>query len=130
MWRKLIYYWLPLLLWMGMIYLGSNQSKIGISEFLWINFVFFKSLHLLEYALLYLLWFRALYSCNPQKNKINLYLVLAFCVTILYSSTDEFHQLFTPTRSGSLRDIFIDALGMLIMYIGIRKVFPLVKKIL
>jgi len=128
--RKIIYYWLPLFFWMGIIFLGSNQTKVSISPSLPVNFVFFKSLHLLEYAMLYFLWFRALYSYNPHKKKLTLYLSLAFFITIFYSGTDEFHQLFIPTRNGSVRDILIDSLGMILMYLGIKKFFPFVKKIL
>ena len=128
--RKLIYYWFPLFLWMGLIYLGSNQGKVGISDFYWINFIFFKSLHLLEYAILYLLWFRAIYSINPTKKNLSFYLMIAFMITILYSGTDEFHQLFIPTRNGSFKDIMIDTIGMSIMYFGVKKYFSLVKKIL
>jgi len=128
--RKLFYYWLPLFFWMGMIFFGSSQTKASISPSVQVNFVFFKSLHLLEYAILYFLWFRALYSFHPHKKKLKLCLSIAFLITIFYSSTDEFHQLYIPTRNGSLRDIFIDSLGMLIMYFGIQRFFPLIKKIL
>ena len=35
-------------------------------------------------------------------------------LTILYSFTDEFHQKFTPGRSSSLFDIYVDSAGALL----------------
>ena len=37
--------------------------------------------------------------------------VIAIVLTALYASTDEFHQLFVPGRSGQVRDVLIDSCG-------------------
>lgn len=42
--------------------------------------------------------------------------VYAFVICVLYSISDEIHQLFIPGRSGNIKDIFIDSLGI---YLGI-----------
>ena len=38
----------------------------------------------------------------------------AIGLSILYSCTDEFHQLFINGRSGSIKDVLIDSIGILI----------------
>ncbi len=46
--------------------------------------------------------------------------IAAWCVTLLFSASDEFHQTFVPGRSGEIRDVLIDAagaaLGILVIY--------------
>lgn len=56
-------------------------------------------------------------------------LLYPFFVAILYSATDEFHQLFISTRQAALRDILFDIGGMVIMY-GIIRNIRLVRKLL
>ena len=38
---------------------------------------------------------------------------VAFVVGVLYAVTDELHQMLVPGRQGSLRDVLIDAAGVL-----------------
>ncbi len=38
---------------------------------------------------------------------------IAFVVSALYAATDEWHQSFVPGRSGNMRDVLIDASGVL-----------------
>lgn len=47
-----------------------------------------------------------------SKNKVtkkNIFIIIFFI--FLFACTDEFHQTFTPGRSGQLKDVFIDTLG-------------------
>ena len=60
---------------------------------------------------------------------MNFYGFYSFIITIIYSVTDELHQLVIPTRQGRLRDVLIDIVGMIVMYAMIRKV-RLIKKLL
>lgn len=39
--------------------------------------------------------------------------MIASCITLLYASLDEFHQRFTPGRSGNLIDVGIDSIGII-----------------
>ena len=80
----------------------------------------FKTLHMVEYALLFFLFYRAFHSLSRLKQKG--VLLCAILSSLIYSATDEFHQLFIPTRQGRLRDVLIDLAGMLIMYTVIRNV--------
>lgn len=108
--KKLLSYWLPPLLWMIFIFSLSSRQSIGVSEELIINFIVFKSLHLIEYAFLFFLFFRAFYT-YLSKNKKRAYLYAAIAA-LLFAVTDEMHQVLVPTREGSPRDILIDSLGI------------------
>jgi len=98
----------------------SSQQKVNISDQVVVEFVTFKTLHMIEYALLFFLFYRAFNSLKIL-NQITV-LFLALTSSLLYSASDEFHQLFTPTRQGRMRDIVFDLVGMLIMYTIIRSV--------
>jgi len=105
---------------MGIIFYMSSQHRIGMTASPAGDFVAFKSLHMVEYALLFFLLYRALNSLHMLNERVIFFSTL-FLSTI-YSSTDELHQLFIATRSGKIRDVFIDVLGMIIMYTVIRTV--------
>lgn len=77
-----------------------------------VHYVFRKVCHLTEYAILALLVWRALHQ--SQNNlptwswpKVGGTLLLVF----LYSSSDEIHQSFVPTRTGQFSDVLIDTMG-------------------
>lgn len=66
-----------------------------------------KVAHATEYAILGMLLIGVFY---PVKR----YYWLSWLGCIIYSVTDEFHQLFVPGRSGQPLDVMIDSLGALI----------------
>jgi VanZ family protein len=123
----ILYYWLPPFIWMGIIFYMSSQKSISITTNVTAEFYTFKTLHIIEYAFLFFLFYRAFQSMKHLQD--NMCGILAFIVTILYSISDELHQLSIPTRQGRLRDIVFDMVGMLIMYVIIKKV-RLIKKML
>ncbi len=113
---KKIIYWAPPLIWMGIIFYLSSKPRFTATGEVLEDFLIFKTLHMGEYGLLALLIFNALYNTVTQNfyNAIR----LSWVFSILYAATDEFHQIFIPTRSGTPRDIVIDALGItLVLYI-------------
>lgn len=94
--------WWPVLVWCGVIFYGSSiPSPEPTKTFL--DFILHKLFHLFEYGMLFLLLFRAKKSFWP-----------AIIFVILYAFSDEIHQSFVPTRTSSLRDVFIDIIGGLI----------------
>lgn len=125
---KKLYYWLPPLIWMGVIFYVSSRPRISITENSLYAFLIFKTLHLIEYALLYFLLFRALYSLKGKNFTLGHKFLLAFIVSALYGLSDEIHQAFVPTREGRLRDVFIDSGGALLMYIYIKGSLTKLKK--
>jgi VanZ family protein len=114
---KTIYRWGPVIVWMGVIFFFSTRQRIVVSPAETINFLFFKTLHVIEYAILYLLTFRA------TKN-----VVTSFLIVILYASSDEIHQLFVATREGTVRDVIIDGLGACLAWILVAKLLPVLPR--
>ena len=87
----------------------------------WLNFLVFKTLHFCEYALLFVLWFRAF---NNRKEKESNQFLGALILSFLWAVTDEIHQLFVPTREGKIRDILIDTLGIFFALYSIKRILP------
>ena len=128
--RAFLKYWLPVLVWMALIFTASadshsyEHSSRFVEPFLhwlfpqmsqvnieWIHHFIRKCGHLTEYAILALLLWRSL---NQSKNlppwswpRVQ-GTILLVC---LYASTDEFHQSFVPTRTSLVSDVFIDTAG-------------------
>jgi len=88
---------------MGIIFYFSTQQTAEIIPETVPHFIFFKSLHILEYATLAILVFFALLKNKPT-------IIFAY----LYALSDEIHQTFVAGRSGRFKDTFIDLLGIII----------------
>ncbi len=111
-------YWLPPILWMVLIFYLSSLESARISDQKILNFLFFKSLHVVAYSSLYFLTFRAF---NTFKElSVKKIFIIAFFISFLYAIVDELHQTFVPTREGKIRDVFIDLAGISLMYIYIK----------
>ena len=83
----------------------NNEKEIIVKNS---SFYIRKIAHITEYLILGFLMFNLL----KQYSVTNIYYAIG--LSILYSCTDEFHQLFINGRSGSIRDILIDTIGILI----------------
>lgn len=75
-----------------------------------INFYFRKNAHFAEFALLALLIYFLLKSYNLKHKAF-----LSFIICLIFALSDEMHQMFTPNRSPSIIDVFIDISGSLLM---------------
>ncbi len=109
---KFVKYWLPVILWAGLIFYLSNQPglKSGLE---WpYDFILRKAAHITEFAILFLLLERAFANQNLSTKKA---LFWAFVSTILYAASDEFHQSFVAQRMASLSDVAIDSFGVLVL---------------
>ena len=121
---NLLRYWLPLLVWMGVIFMASADSESGphASRFLgpflhWLGLapavadavllLVRKAAHLTEYALLAVLAWRVIrrpVRADPRPwiwRQAGWALLLA----AVYAVSDEFHQCFVPTRVGTAWDV-------------------------
>lgn len=83
----------------------NNEKEIIVKNS---SFYIRKIAHITEYLILGFLTFNLL----KQYSVTNIYYAIG--LSILYSCTDEFHQLFINGRSGSIRDVLIDSIGILI----------------
>lgn len=102
-------YWLPTLIWLGVIFYFSSRPTAQASTFALGDFLLKKTAHFVEYFILAWLFFGSL----RQTTKLRLFhlLLLTLAFTVLYAASDEFHQSFVAGRGPALRDVFIDAFG-------------------
>ena len=110
------YVWVMLSVgWMIMIFVLSSRQSVKVSEEYWANFLFFKTLHVLEYAVLMVLntlaFVKNIHTIPTRKATF-----YASVCAILYAVSDEIHQLYVPTRSGKYQDVLIDSIGIFSVY--------------
>ena len=123
--------WLLCVLWMGFIFfmsampgdISSEQSGVIVTVIKEIietvtrgravkidtdavQFFVRKAAHMLEYAVLFLLYRRALALSGARHPGI-----AALLLCSAYASTDEFHQRFVDDRGASPVDVLIDTAG-------------------
>jgi len=90
---------------MALIFYSSSQSDPApvLTHVVWD-----KLLHLGGYAVLGILFFRALWGEGvPMLSAV----MLAIFLTSAYGATDEWHQAFTPQRQSDVHDWMADTLG-------------------
>ena len=124
-------YYLRPLLWMGLMFLFSTDAgsmahtnallapviKFFAPEISRKNLVITlitvrKLAHLVEYAILSILWFSALRQGRPGWSWRAA--AGAFAICVVYAGLDEFHQTFVLSRTPSLQDVGIDSVGALL----------------
>ena len=98
-------------LWCGVIFYLSSLQTVPTPKDTVVNFLLKKAAHMAEYAILYLLTYRA---ATKSKNK-NTNLLRPFLFVVFFAATDEFHQYFVPGRHARLYDIGFDSLGALLV---------------
>lgn len=106
---------------MAIIFALSSRQRIAVSEEYVLNFVIFKTLHMVEYAVLYILLVRAFLEGKKTNRESSM--KKAFIVAVVYAASDEFHQTLVPTREGTIRDVFIDTAGITIMFFFLKHHF-------
>lgn len=127
---KILKYWLPPAIWMAVIFYLSSRQRIEVSEQYFFNFAIFKTLHIVEYAILYFLLFRAFLQNSQSLQSRKTAFWFAFLFSLTYSLLDEIHQILVPTRDGKLRDVLIDVVGMSLMYAYIKNRLTTIKRLL
>ena len=116
--KHLIKFWLPVLIYLVLIFVLSSSSKTVFVE-TEIPFLD-KFLHTIEYAVLGFLLIRALKNSRLRFFDRN-FILLAVVLATLYGISDEFHQHFVPNRIASLGDVFFDCIGSVIGSIVYRR---------
>lgn len=127
---RLLIYWGPAILWMALIFTLSSHQRLSVSPEYWLNFLFFKFLHMVEYATLYFLLFRACYLSTKKNDRQKDLFITPLIIAIIYAATDELHQTFIPTREGTTRDVLIDSVGIFFMYTLIKNNLKRIKFIM
>jgi VanZ family protein len=112
-WRSILINWLPVLLWMALIFFLSSQTKAKMPHHPidLVDWPLKKMAHMLEYAVLAVLVWRAISnSAGANTKRAQVWLIPLLCLA--YAATDEYHQAFVSGRSSSALDVLIDALGV------------------
>ena len=113
--RPLIWYWLPPVAWMSLIFGLSAQPALPQAPDELLDTLLKKGAHVIEYAILTVLLWRA---WNARQRPVAS-LALAFVLAVLYAASDEFHQTFVPGRLGRVQDVLIDSLGAALATLGV-----------
>ena len=130
--RRFLRYWLPVLVWMVLIFVGSTdlmsaeqtsrtiapllrwlKPNISVEAIAQVQFFVRKGAHLSEYAILALLLWRALRISVPQAN-MSILAGIVLLASAVFAVSDEFHQSFVASRTASPVDVLIDICGALI----------------
>jgi VanZ family protein len=98
--------WLPPLVLMAVIFALSAQPSLN-SGLGTIDAVGRKFVHFGEFALLTVLWWRALVTRVPHRRALS----AALLISAAYAATDELHQHFVSGRHANVVDWLIDTAG-------------------
>jgi len=128
--RSFLKYWLPVLIWVCLIFVGSTDvlsaeqtsrflvpllrwldPQISVATIATIHFAVRKLGHLIEYAILAMLFWRALRRGTNLQMKISTLSASVWVVCAIFAATDEFHQSFVPSRTAASGDVMIDSIG-------------------
>jgi VanZ family protein len=128
-WRRRLWRYGPLVAWACFVlfasssnFSASNTSRIIRPLLLWLfpdisegslnyaHFLVRKAAHFSEYALLALLAARAFLTSHTDKLR-RLWWLAAFALVACVALTDEYHQSFLPSRTGTIYDSLLDMTG-------------------
>ena len=128
--RAFLKYWLPLLVWLGVIFVGSTdlmsaehtsrfivpillwlKPGMAVETVMWILFAVRKCAHASEYAILAFLLWRALRSGSTIRWNMSMLFGAVLIGCAVFAASDEFHQLFVTSRTSSVRDVLLDIAG-------------------
>jgi VanZ family protein len=114
--------WLVLVLFLGTASFAAQETGRFVIPFLKfmlpgaprselqaIHIVLRKVAHVFEYAVLALLWYKAVHHVGGRTPRTAAWVALSICLACAF--TDEAHQSMLPSRQGSARDFVIDAFG-------------------
>ena len=126
-------YWAPVIGWLLLIFIGStdvlsaaNTSRflipllywldphLSITALLAIQLVVRKLGHLIEYAVLAALLWRALRSGTNVRLSMSFLVIAVLLPSAIFAMSDEFHQSFVASRTALPSDVMIDIAGALI----------------
>ena len=94
--------WAPVVLWAAVIFVLSSIPDLGTGLGTW-DLALRKLAHAIEFAILGALLLRALAREVP-----------ALALGVAYAISDEVHQTFVSGRRGSVWDVLIDAVGVVL----------------
>jgi VanZ family protein len=134
--KELLKTWIAAGLWIVLIMIESTSylSSANTSRFLYpiLHFLFGieyarfevlhhylrKTGHFVGYFILSFLLFRAWRVTLPRASRWAMrWAAIAFLMTALVASLDEWHQTFLPSRTGTIQDVILDSIGGIVAQI-------------
>jgi VanZ family protein len=126
--RRLVWYWMPVIAWMSLIFIASTNlmsaqhtsrfigpflrwiaPHISIENIQAVQFLARKAAHVTEYAILAALSLRAFSSGERRLHRSHV--IFAVSIAGTCAAIDEFHQSFVASRTGAVGDVMIDISG-------------------
>jgi VanZ family protein len=108
--------WAPPLALMVLIFVLSHQPDLSSGLGVW-DLIGRKILHAAAYALLCVLWWRALAAPAARDRA----LAAAAVLSLAYAVSDEVHQSFIEGRHGTPVDVAIDSVGIAAASLWLRR---------
>jgi len=118
--------WLALVLFLGSAYFAAHETGrfvlpvlkflmpgVPFGQLLAIHVALRKLAHVAEYAVLALLWYKAIYRVGGRTPRVSAWVALSICLVCAFA--DEAHQSALASRTGSARDFLIDAFAATLM---------------
>lgn len=128
-----VFLWIPVAFWMLVIFLFSAQPATEsaslsteilqvlqgimkrvlpglVFEGAWFHLLIRKGAHFFVYAVLGGLIVNALWRKDQSFKRT---CVMALVISVLYATSDEWHQTYVPGRAGQVADVLLDGLGSL-----------------
>jgi VanZ family protein len=102
--QPLLYFWLPVAAWMGLIFYLSAQPDLPTPPSGLATRLISSAAHVFLFGVLAWLWARAMGGRRYG-------LAAAFALTLLFALSDEFHQAFVPGRNPDAWDLVCDMVG-------------------
>jgi VanZ family protein len=93
---------------MILIFLASATPSSDLPNFGMMDLIMKKGGHMFGYALLAAAIFHGINNGAAMKRSR---FIFAIILAIAYAASDEWHQRFTPGRTSSVLDVFIDSAG-------------------
>ncbi|MDD5644065.1 MAG: VanZ family protein [bacterium] len=122
--KKILFFWLPVLVWAVVILLVSSIPSCRLPK---VKLFFLdKIVHFSEYLVFSALMARAFAGTSKMDGKR--YFLISLFILSVFAFLDEFHQIFLPSRSFDLWDLFFDILGGLAGLAAYMKLKPVLKR--
>lgn len=106
--------------YMGFIWFLSSRPSDAVVRLGTYDSLIKESLHLVEFAILYVLFVLAFLTFGPLNRRRN---CVAVVLAIAYGCLDELHQYFVPSRSADFIDIIKDVIGVCVAWYIVHRTY-------
>lgn len=97
-----VFFWAIVIFWFSSLEFPPGPPSVA-------NFIVKKTAHVVEYAVFFVLLYRAFVNTASWVGKKAA--VISFLLCVLYAISDEYHQSFTAGRTATYKDVGFDAAG-------------------